>query len=424
MATILSFLSGRQITNDNGTPAAGALLYHYNAGTTDAQTVYSNQAGSIAHAQPVVCDAGGFVPIIYIGDTSDWKVIVQTSAAATLKTYDNLPKAVAEVSAADFAPPLLEWSQVTSASSPVALTAADAGKAYEADTTSGNIEFDLPSAASVGNGKGFLFKKMVSANTLTLDPNASETIDNISTSLDITRSLEAIGIFSNGAEWYKVYGHLGDTVNIQVFTATGTYTPTAGMGQCIVISTACGGGGGGADSTDGSSSTSGGGGGAGGTCIELFTAAQIGASQAVTIGTAGTAGADTGGNGGAGGNTTFGALHTATGGDGGTGSSAGDTAFPGPAGAGGTAANGLINIVGGSGTIGSGSANNAAGGTGGASFWGGGGAGASRHSGGSTAGSAGVAYGSGGGGAADLSTTTGAAGGAGAAGFCMVIEFI
>src|SRR5688572_27242166 len=177
MATILSFLSGRQITNNNGAPQAGALIYHYQAGTTNNLTVYSNQAGTTPHAQPVVCDAGGFVPLIYVDDTSDWKIVVQTAGAVTLQTYDNLPKAVAEISAANFAPPLLEWTQVTSAASPVALTAADAGKAYEANTTAGSIEFDLPSAASVGNGKGFWFKKTASANTMTLDPSGSETID-------------------------------------------------------------------------------------------------------------------------------------------------------------------------------------------------------------------------------------------------------
>lgn len=202
MATILSFLSGRQITNNNGVPQAGALIYHYQAGTTNDLTVYSNQAGSVAHAQPVVCDAGGFVPLVYVDSTSDWKVVVQTALGVTLQTYDNLPKAVAEVSAADFAPPLLEWTQVTAAASPVALTAADAGKAYEANTTAGNIEFDLPSAASVGNGKGFWFKKTSASNSMVLDPNGSETIDDTSTSLSITQQYELVFIASNGAEWY------------------------------------------------------------------------------------------------------------------------------------------------------------------------------------------------------------------------------
>jgi hypothetical protein len=222
MATILSFLSGRQITNNNGAPQAGALVYHYQAGTTNNLTVYSNQAGTTPHAQPVVCDAGGFVPLIYVDDTSDWKIVVQTSGAVTLQTYDNLPKAVAEISAANFAPPLLEWTQVTSAASPVALTAADAGKAYEANTTAGSIEFDLPSAASVGNGKGFWFKKTASANTMTLDPSGSETIDDSATSLAVTQQYQVIFIASNGAEWYIAAQSLEVVPSAQLTAASDT----------------------------------------------------------------------------------------------------------------------------------------------------------------------------------------------------------
>jgi hypothetical protein len=239
MATILSFLSGRQITNINGAPQAGAKLYHYQAGTTNNLTVYSNQAGTTPHAQPVECDAGGFVPLIYVGSDSDWKVVVENAAGATLQTYDNLPKAVAEVSAANFAPPLLEWTQVTSASSPVALTAADAGKAYEANTTSGDVEFDLPSAASVGNGKGFWFKKTAAPNAMILDPSGSETIDDSSTSLSVTAKDVVIGIFSNGAEYYQIVdaltlradapGNLTAGFTSTPFDAgtqtTGTFTP-------------------------------------------------------------------------------------------------------------------------------------------------------------------------------------------------------
>lgn len=102
MATIISHLSGRQITNNSGVPQAGAKIYHYRAGTTTALTVWQNAAATVAHAQPVVCDAGGFVPMIYVDGTYDWKVAVTTSADVSLAQYsaDNLPKA-ATVSASD-----------------------------------------------------------------------------------------------------------------------------------------------------------------------------------------------------------------------------------------------------------------------------------------------------------------------------------
>jgi hypothetical protein len=220
MPTILSFLSGRQITNDSGVPQSGAKLLHYRETTTTALTVWQDEAGTVAHAQPVVCDAGGFVPLIYADDTFDWKVVITTSADVTLKTYDELAKAESAVSAAGFAPPLFPWTQVTSAGSPVALTAADAGKAYEADTTGGNIEFDLPSAASVGDGKGFLFKKTAAANSMIIDPSGSETIDDVSTSLTVTRQYQVVAIFSNGAEWYVAWQYLEDVASGRTFVAT------------------------------------------------------------------------------------------------------------------------------------------------------------------------------------------------------------
>lgn len=219
MPTLLSFLSGRQITNASGVPQSGAKLKHYRANTTTALPVWTDAGASVAHGPPageVTCDAGGFVPLIYVDDTFDWKVVVTTAADVTLQTYDNLPKAETEASSLGFAPPLLAWNQVTNLASPVALTVDDVGKAYEADTTGGSIEFDLPSAASVGNGKGFWFKKTASANTLTVDPNGTETIDDVSASFSTTRQYHAFFIASNGAEWYIAADYLGGIVASQL----------------------------------------------------------------------------------------------------------------------------------------------------------------------------------------------------------------
>jgi hypothetical protein len=422
MPTILSFLSGRQITNDSGVPQTGAKLLHYRETTTTALTVWQDEAGTVQHAQPVVCDAGGFVPLIYVDDTFDWKVVVTTSADVTLKTYDELAKAESATSAVGFAPPLFPWTQVTSGGSPVALTAADAGKAYEADTTSGNIEFDLPSAASVGDGKGFLFKKTAAANSMIIDPSGSETIDDASASLTLVTTMAAVGIFSNGAEWYRPEGPLAGLKAIQVFTASGTYTPRAGLTQALVISTGGGGGGGGADS-DGSSTGGAPGGSAGATCIELLNAVAVGASQTITIGAGGTAGANTGTAGGNGGDTTFGGYHTAGGGLGGTGSNPGGATESLPGVAGGTATGGLINIPGGPSGASLGTTV-ARGGDGGDSFWGGGAkAGIDLSASGAVAGNTATVYGAGASGGANVNTAAGVAGGVGAPGICVVLEF-
>lgn len=107
----------------------------------------------------------------------------------------------------------------------------------------------------------------------------------------------------------------GRLLNTQVFTSSGTYTPTPGMKFAII--TAQGGGGGGAGTavpTSGNVSI-GAPGNAGAYAIGKFLAASIGASQAVTIGNGGAAASATAG--GAGGTTSLGALIAAPGGGGG-----------------------------------------------------------------------------------------------------------
>lgn len=135
-------------------------------------------------------------------------------------------------------------------------------------------------------------------------------------------------------------------VVVQVFTASGTYTPTSGMKYCIVEAVGGGGAGGGYSASGASNTGSGAGGGSGGYVRKRFTAATIGASQVVTIGAGGAGGTGAGGNGG---NTTFGALLTAGLGSGGNViTSNGSNQFT-SGGAGGTATGGDLNVPGGRG---------------------------------------------------------------------------
>jgi hypothetical protein len=217
-----------------------------------------------------------------------------------------------------------------------------------------------------------------------------------------TTALAAIGagtagqVLLSGGAAAPTWGTLAGTdVNIQVFTATGTYTPTAGYTRGIAFVTGGGGGTGGIGATDASR----GGGGAGGTAIGVLNLTSLGAVTA-TVGAAGTAGSSSPTAGGAGGTSS---LSTLTGnGGGGSGTTASGAS-------GGSASGGAINILGGGGADGY-EAGYVSGGIGGASFWGGGG----------KDGSSGQAYGSGAGGGATTST---ASGDVGAAGVIMIMEF-
>ena len=121
--------------------------------------------------------------------------------------------------------------------------------------------------------------------------------------------------------WGTSSGHL---LNVQVFTATGVYTPTAGTTKIIVEALGAGGGGGGCATTAASQVSAGGGGGAGAFAKALITSGFSGVT--VTIGAAGNGGAAGNNTGTSGGSTTFGSVLTAGGGTGGGGE--GSNALP------------------------------------------------------------------------------------------------
>jgi hypothetical protein len=135
-----------------------------------------------------------------------------------------------------------------------------------------------------------------------------------------------------------------NTVNVQTFPSSGTYTPTTGTVYAKIDCWGGAGGGGGTSNVTGAT-YSGAGGGAGGHSADLASAAQIGSSQTVTVGAAGNGGAAGANNGSSGGNSSVGTHCTANGGSGG-GGGGGNGVAPGIGGAGGGPGAGTNNIVG------------------------------------------------------------------------------
>lgn len=216
----------------------------------------------------------------------------------------------------------------------------------------------------------------------------------------------------------------------QIFTASGTYTPTAGMIYCYVEVVGGGGGGGGAAGTSSSQQANGGGGGGGGYASALLSAATAGASQSIVIGNGGAAGNGTTiVNGGNGGTTSFGSLVEAGGGLGGSTGAASSNFNASEFGAGGVGITGTLQIPGESGTSGIstfdvvGSTTNSVnlGGAGGGTIYS---PGAAQGYGSHVTGFTGSVYGGGGGGASNVNTQSAVNGGAGASGVCIITEYI
>ena len=69
---------GQQYSDNNGNPLAGGLIYFYDSGTTTPKDTYSDEAQTVANANPVVLDAYGRQgPIFFSGEA---RAILKTSA--------------------------------------------------------------------------------------------------------------------------------------------------------------------------------------------------------------------------------------------------------------------------------------------------------------------------------------------------------
>jgi hypothetical protein len=222
---------------------------------------------------------------------------------------------------------------------------------------------------------------------------------------------------SGGAGWIGL--NSGALLNIQIFTSSGTYTPTPGTASIIVDVLGGGGSGGGTLATGNGQWAVGGGGGAGGYARGRFLLGNL-SSVPVTVGFGAPALAGYSGN--AGTSSSFGGFVSATGGSGGDLGTPATVAVlqggrPGGVGVGGN----IINSSGESGSFGMATGNyNFSSGRGGSSWLGGGGAGVVSISAG---GNAGQAPGAGGGGAGAQFSAAALAGGFGANGIVIVYEY-
>jgi hypothetical protein len=73
---------------------------------------------------------------------------------------------------------------------------------YVVDTSAGTLTITLPPAKEA-KGEWIVFKKIVAANTMTIDGNGSETIDGATTQ-STTTQWSTLEIVSDGTSWYVI----------------------------------------------------------------------------------------------------------------------------------------------------------------------------------------------------------------------------
>jgi len=175
--------------------------------------------------------------------------------------------------------------------------------------TTSNITFTLPtSPTNTNNVRRILF---VLQNTAT---NCFLQLPFLTTALPLQAYIPLEVIYEPGVGFYRI---IPRATNAQVFTASGTYTPSFGMRSCTVEIAGGGGGSGGCPATGAFQYAVSCGGGGAGYAKVLMTAAQVGASVTVTVGSGGSGGVAGANAGTAGGTSTFGSFISAAGGYGG-----------------------------------------------------------------------------------------------------------
>ena len=240
--------------------------------------------------------------------------------------------------------------------------------------------------------------------------------------IDITLAAEQsvrLWYDATSSRWRQcAYAPTGKLIGVQVFTASGTYTRSAGCRTVIAEVIAGGGSAGGVGAAGASTLGASSGGGGGG--YSMRRVAAPGSTETVTVGAGGAATSAAAVTGNTGGTSSFGSWCSATGGAGGSGASPSSEGASAAMSAGGAGSGGDLNLMGDAGGIGLWKNGlYAIGGKGGmAARGGGGGVGMNVSPGGS-----GANYGGGGGGSANNNSGAGVSGAAGAGGAVIVWEF-
>lgn len=118
---------------------------------------------------------------------------------------------------------------------------AEGGSSYIVDTSSGDVTASIESVASGSSGEEIEFKVIDGTNDLILDPNGSETIDNLTTRT-FSGEDETVSIRQDGSEWWIIKAAYTDYHSVSPttgdITATGsTYVDLTGSSITLVPGT-------------------------------------------------------------------------------------------------------------------------------------------------------------------------------------------
>lgn len=277
----------------NGLPLAGGKLWTYQTGTTTPQATYTDSGGLTPNANPVILDANGEANV-WADQTLSYKFVLKNSSDVVQWTVDGV---IGLLTANSVNSASLQDGSVTGAAGGGKL-AASAISAQTEDLTPAAVDYvltydasaallkkvskanmqklplvsktttytataedhvilvsaaaswslALPSAVGI-TGKQYIVKRTdsVPAQTVTVDPNGTETINGVLTVALIQKD-DSITVVSNGTNWELV--SINKMPSIQKFLSGTAATYTTPLGARWIRVRAVGGGGGGSDAAD------------------------------------------------------------------------------------------------------------------------------------------------------------------------------
>lgn len=172
--------------DSSGDPLPGAKLEFFITGTSTPQNTYSDNALSVANANPVVADSAGRFGEIFLLD-ADYKATLSTSADVLVWTRDPVHGSPTATTG------------TLSKSINYTVLSSDKGSLILVDATSGEVTISLlPSVTEFTVG----VKKIdASANKVIVDGDGSETIDGGLT-VELEAQYDTIFVRGDGTDWY------------------------------------------------------------------------------------------------------------------------------------------------------------------------------------------------------------------------------